>query len=403
MLTVKEVAAAKPGVHSDGHGLYLQVVESAAATSKTWLFRYTSPLTGKRREMGLGRLADVPMVKARSEAAKARELVVARRDPIVERDRLQAEEAAAAAARAAKAVTFEQHALAYIERNASGWRNAKHAQQWTNTLRTYAFPLFGHKAVADVDQADVMAALEPIWATKTETATRVRSRIFLVLDDARAAKLRAGENPAAWAGNLQHRLPKPRKVATVQHHPALPYKDMPAFMQRLRGLDSISALALEFTILTACRTGEALGAVWSEFDLDRGAWIIPARRMKGGREHRVALSFDAMVVLTRAHELRQGDCVFPGARQGQPLSNMALTMLVRGWRSDITVHGFRSSFRDWAAEETQFPRDLAELALAHQVGDETERAYRRGDAFERRRALMDAWADWCNGAPASNL
>jgi integrase len=400
MLTVKEIDNAKVGMHADGQGLYLQVTsagkeegfESAVRLRKSWIYRYQ--LGGRRREMGLGPLAAVPAKKARELAGDARKLISTGVDPLEQRRR--EEQAAAALASAAKPMTFKQAARDYIARHESGWRNAKHAQQWTNTLTTYAFPVMGNAPVAEVDDEMVLAVLQPIWHTRTETATRVRSRIEIVLDAARAAKQRTGDNPARWKGHLALLLPKPRKVTPVQHHPALPYAEVSKFMGKLRERTGMSALCLELLVLTAVRSGEALKAEWVEFDREARLWTVPASRTKTGREHRVPLSTAAIALLERAAEMRAGDYVFPGVQSGRPMSDMALTMLLRDLRPGITVHGFRSTFRDWAAEKTSYANELAEMALGHAVGDAVEAAYRRGDMFERRRQLMEDWATCCD-------
>jgi integrase len=286
--------------------------------------------------------------------------------------------------------TFGEFADRYIKAHRSSWRNEKHIGQWQTTLATYAAPI-RDKAVDEVTREDVLAVLKPIWTTKNETASRLRGRIEAVLDAAKAEGLRQGENPAAWKGNLKHSLPKRQKLQRG-HHPAMAYEKVPAFVQALRARDATAARALEFLILTAARSGEVLGTHWGEVDLERGIWTVPAARMKAGREHRVPLSDRAKAVLEEMETVRAGDLVFPG-RGGRSMSNMAMEMLLRRMKADeVTVHGFRSSFRDWAAEETPFPREIAEAALAHVVGDSTERAYRRGDALERRRELMQAWA-----------
>ncbi len=275
-----------------------------------------------------------------------------------------------------------------------GWRNAKHAQQWENSLATYASPVFGKLPVQSVDEGLVMKALEDIWETKTETANRVRSRIELVLDWAKARKYRSGENPARWRGHLDKLLAKPRNVAPVRHHPALPYAQAPQFLTDLRERNGLSPRALEFTILTACRVGEAVKAQWPEFDLEARVWTVPGARMKSKREHRVPLSDAAMAILAALKPLRQrGDYVFPGWRIGRHLTDAAVLKVLRDMgRGEFTVHGFRSTFRDWAAEQTSYPREVAEAALAHVVGDKTEAAYRRGDLFEKRRRMIDDWA-----------
>lgn len=292
-------------------------------------------------------------------------------------------------------MTFGEFAYRYIAAHRSSWRNAKHADQWTTTIATYASSL-RQKPLNEVLREDVLGVLKPIWLTKNETASRIRGRIEVILDAAKAEGLRTGENPAAWKGNLKHSLPKRQKLQRG-HHAAMPYASVPKFVQTLRTREATAALALEFLILTASRTGEVLGCRWNEIDRAKEIWIVPGTRMKAGRDHRVPLSSPALAILDTMGPLRVGDSslLFPG-RNNKPLSSMAMEMLLRRMKvQDVTVHGFRSSFRDWAAEETPFPRETAEAALAHIVGDSTERAYRRGDALERRRELMQAWADWC--------
>lgn len=399
MLTKLEIDNARVGMHADGQGLYLQVTAAAAAGEarlrKSWIYRYQ--LAGRRREMGLGSLGDVPAKTARDLAHDARRLVGSGLDPLEQRRREQ-RAAATEAAIAAGRPTFRQAAQQHIDSHEASWRNAKHAQQWRNTLATYAYPVIGNTPVDEVDDAMVLAILEPIWSTRTETATRVRSRIEIVLDAAAARKLRSPLNPARWKGHLERLLPKPRKVTPVKHHPALPIAEAPTFVSRLREHTGISALCLELVVLTAVRSGEALRAEWVEFDRAARVWTVPASRTKTGREHRVPLSGAAVALLDRAAQLREGDFVFPGVQSGRPMSDMALTMLLRGMRPGITVHGFRSTFRDWVAEKTSYANELAEMALGHAVGDAVEAAYRRGDMFERRRQLMADWASWCTPA-----
>lgn len=378
----------EPGYYGDGGGLWLQV---SPALTKSWIFRFT--LAGKAREMGLGPLHTISLADARERALAARKQVLEGIDPIEARKANRLTVAAAAA----KALTFDECAEKYIEAHRSGWRNAKHGEQWQNTLDTYASPVFGKLPVAAVDTALVMKVLESIWATKTETASRLRGRIESVLDWAAVRGYRSGDNPARWRGHLDHLLPKPTKVAKVENHPALPYAEVGAFMHNLRAEPGTSAPLLEFIILTATRTSEAVGAKWDEIDLAEKAWTIPGERMKAGREHRVPLSPAALRVLKRMAAIRSSGYVFPGAKEGQSLSNMAcLTLLKRMKRSNITTHGFRSTFRDWAAEQTNYPREVAEMALAHAIGDKVEAAYRRGDLFEKRTKLMQAWADYCD-------
>lgn len=396
MLTETKIKAARPGMHSDGNGLYLQVsgrqgFESAVRFSKSWIFRFQQ--NGRRREMGLGSLADVSAKTARLLVMDAHRLIIDGIDPLERRHELAAQ--AEHKEPVSKPVTFKDAALDYIDRHRAGWRNAKHQQQWENTLKTYAFPTMGEIPVAEIDDELVLEVLRPIWYARTETATRVRSRIETVLDAARASKLRTGDNPARWKGHLSLLLPKPRKVTPVKHHPALPFNEAPSFMAELRTHAGMSPLCLQLVVLTAVRSGEALAARWDEFDRSSETWSIPARRTKTGKEHRIPLSVAAVTVVEQAAALRQNEFVFPGVQSEKPMSDMALTMLVRGMRPGITVHGFRSTFRDWVAEKTSYANELAEMALGHAIGDAVEAAYRRGDMFERRRQLMDDWAIWC--------
>lgn len=384
--------AKKPGLLADGGGLYLQITVAGA---KTWIFRFTQ--NGKTRDMGLGPLHTVSLATARETAAECRSLVRDGIDPIERRKALRLAEMASSA----KALTFKQCAEAYIEAHKAGWKNAKHADQWANTLSQYAYPVFGDMAVSAVDTGLVLKVLEPIWQTKTETASRVRGRVESVLDWATVRNHRQGENPARWRGHLALTLPKRSKVQKVSHHAALPYGEVGAFVADLRARTETSARALEFIILTATRTGEAIGAKWSEVNLKAGVWTIPADRMKAGAEHRVPLSPAALAILKHLPRIIGNDHVFPGLKPKRGLSNMAcLAVLKRMNRADLTVHGFRSTFRDWAAEQTAFPREVAERALAHTVKDKAEAAYQRGDLFEKRRKLMGAWATYC-GTDAS--
>lgn len=386
-LTAEFVAeATKPGFYGDGNGLYLQV---SVWNTKSWVFRYTRHQ--KAHTLGLGPAHTVTLSEARKRARKARMQLLDGIDPIAEK-RERAQQAKRAQARM---MTFAQCAEAYIAAHRAGWKNAKHAEQWTATLETYAYPIIGKIDVATVDTAMVMKILEPIWAEKNETASRVRGRIESILDWAAARKYREGENPARWRGHLDKLLPKPTKVSKVAHHAALPYREIAAFVADLRQRQGMSALALEFTILTAARTGETIGATWSEIDLDNATWVIGASRMKAEREHRVPLSARAVKILRELQPLG-GDYVFPGPKPGRPMSNMGMLQLLRRMdRGDLTVHGFRSCFRDWAAEQTNYPHEMAEMALAHTIGSKVEAAYRRGDMFEKRRKLMEAWAGYC--------
>jgi integrase len=379
--------ATEKGLYHDGGGLYLQVTASGA---KSWIYRYM--LDGRAREMGLGPLHVIPLSEARTRAAECRRLRLDGIDPIEarkgQRDRARLE--------AATAMTFDACATAYIEAHQAGWQNAKHRDQWRNTLSTYAGPVFGALPVQAVDVGLVMKVLEPIWHMKPETASRLRGRIEVILDWATVRGYRKGENPARWRGHLDKLLPARGKIRKVEHHAALPYRDIPSFMIALREQEGIACQALGLLILTAARTGEVIGARWDEFDLDERIWTVPADRMKAGKEHRVPLSDAAIAVIERLKERRIGDFIFPGGRVGKPLSNMAMLKLLdrMGW-GDLTAHGFRSTFRDWAAEQTNFPREVAEMALAHTIGDKVEAAYRRGDLFEKRRQLMEAWANFC--------
>lgn len=383
----KVAKTSKPGHYGDGGGLWLQV---SASGTKSWVFRFTR--AGKAREMGLGALHTITLSEARERAGGCRKLLVDGIDPIERRNAGKQ----TAAAEAARALTFDQCAEQYIEAHRAGWRNDKHAAQWTATLATYASPIFGKLPVAAVDTALVMKVLSPIWTEKTETAKRVRGRIESVLAWATVQGLRHGDNPARWRNHLDKLLAAPEKVAAVQHHAALPYSRMGEFMALLRAHPGTSARAVELVILTAARTCEVFNATRSEFDLDRAVWTVPKERMKAGREHRVPLS-DAALALLRAATPEEGaDYIFPGGKEGRPLSNMAgLQLLKRMGFGDYTVHGFRSTFRDWAREQTNFPREVAEAALAHVVKDKTEAAYARGDLLEKRALLMQAWADYC--------
>jgi integrase len=374
-------------MYADGGGLYLQV---SAVGTKSWVFRFA--LNGREREMGLGPLPDVSLAEAREHAASCRKLKREGIDPIEKRraDRKQAQ------FDAAKAITFKEAAEAYIKAHRAGWRNDKHADQWTNTLNTYAYPIIGALSVQAIDVGLVMKVIEPIWTDKTETASRLRGRIEAVLDWAATRGYRQGENPARWRGHLENLLPKRAKVRDVNHHAALPFAEMKNFMKALRAQDGIAASALEFLILTAARTGEVIGATWDEIDVDGAVWTVPAKRTKAHKDHRVPLPSAAVAVLKKMKELRTGDYVFPGPKPKTPLSNMAmLALLKRMKRTDITAHGFRSTFRDWVAETTIHPAELAETALAHSIGNSVEAAYRRGDQFEKRRKLMADWAAYC--------
>jgi len=393
-LNVKQVEKiirdATPGATADADGLYLKVTPNGNAS---WQYRYQ--INGKRRMMGLGACAQVSLAQARIEADKRRAMVKAGIDPL---EKVEAEELEVKT----KSVTFKQLALQYIEDHRAGWRSEKHGQQWQNTLAMYAFPIIGNKTPEAISTDDVLKILKPIWQAKPETASRVRNRIELVIDAARAHGLSDKQNPAAWRGHLDKLLSK-RTKASKGHHAAMEYTGLPAFVQRLiHERDSPSCKALLLLILTACRTSEILLAKWEEVDLANRLWTIPAERMKAERLHRVPLSDAAMQVI-ESLPAREG-YLFPGARTGKPLSGMAMAMALRKLgHEDLTVHGFRSTFRDWCAEKTHHPNIVAEQALAHTVGNAVEAAYRRGDLLEKRRALMADWATFCTDAPVANV
>lgn len=387
LAAVKVARLKTPGYYPDGGCLYLRI---APGGSKGWIFRFA--IAGRTRDAGLGSYPAVSLVKAREEAERRRRLVAAGVDPI-EAGRKEREAQILASS---KAMSFEQCAKAFIVAHEVSWKNDKHKEQWRSTLATYCYPIFGAFPVQAIDTGLVLKVLEPIWAKKPETASRVRQRIERVLSWAKVRGYREGENPAQWRGHLDHLLPAKGKVRRVRHHAALPFNELGPLTTKLREETSITARALEFTILTAARTGETLGATWGEIDLKERMWTIAAERMKGHREHRVPLSACAVAILKEMSTIKQSEFVFPGARRGQPLSQMALLMLLRrlGYEH-VTAHGFRSSFRDWAAECTTFPREVAEMALAHAVPDAVEAAYRRGDLVQKRRKLMEAWAIHC--------
>jgi integrase len=373
------------GFHGDGGGLYLRIAEGR----RSWLFRYK--IGKKTHWMGLGPDSDVGLKEAREAALAARNQLRAGVDPI------EARKAAKAARTAETAQTFKAVAGEYIEAHRAGWRNPKHAAQWEATLKAYAYPVIGERPVAKVSTADIQAIIKPIWETKTETASRVRGRIENILDYAAAHHMRTGDNPARWAGHLEHSLPARAKVAKVEHHAAMAWRDMPAVVTKLAAGGGMGALCLRFTILTAARSGEARGARWNEIDLAAGVWTVPGDRMKAGVEHRVPLSAAALAVLEAVKPSRDADdgLVFQGGRKGKPLSDVALSKALAAVAHGVTVHGCRSTFRDWAAESTNFPREIAEAALAHTNKDKVEAAYLRGDHFEKRARMMDAWAVHC--------
>ena len=384
---IKEV-----GYHNCAHGLYLQVSKQG---TKSWLYRYTSPLTKTRREMGLGSFNFVSLAQARQYASDGKRLVINGEDPIEERKKEQTK----VQRKQARNLTFREIAEACIAAKAPEWKNAKHSQQWNNSLEAYAFPILGELPISDVTTDLILKALEPIWITKAETASRVRQRIETIWDYGKARNYVSGENPARLRGHLDKILSKTVKVKRVRHFPALPYEEIGIFLQELRQRKGYSALALEFLILTAARTSEIIGAKWAEIDLEKKVWTLPADRMKVGKEHRVPLCSRAIEILTNITSNRNPEeHVFCGWKQNTGLSNNALLALLRKMgRSDITAHGFRSTFRDWAAEEAHtFANETIELALAHTIKNKAEAAYRRGDQLERRRELMTAWSDYTN-------
>jgi integrase len=397
-LTALKVDKTKqPGMYADGGGLYLRVTKDG---TKNWVFRFM--LNGRPRWMGMGPLHTISLAEARARAAECRKQ---RHDGI---DPIDARRAGRQQARldAARTITFNECAAKYIASHGTGWRNEKHAAQWEATLATYAEPVIGRLSVQAIDTALVLKVIEPLWTTKPETAGRLRGRIESILDWAKVGGYRGGENPARWRGHLDKLLPARSKVRKVKHHAALSYSELPSFLVKLREQDGTAARALEFTILTVARTGESISATWDEINIREKVWIIPAERMKAGREHRVPLTAHALRILEELKPAQgpEARIIFAGAKAGRPLSNMAFLMLLRRMgRGDLTAHGFRSSFRDWAAERTNFPSEVVEMALAHAVGSKVEQAYRRGDLFERRRRMMAAWATFCAAPKQANL
>jgi len=385
LLSPRKVATASPGKYEDGGGLRLVVSKAGA---KKWVLRFT--INSKRREMGLSSFPDVTLAVAREMASNYRLQASNRIDPIEAR-RTEAE----------KTPTFTTCAARYIRAHRHGWKNKKHSKQWVRTLKTYARPVIGSKKVDSITTEDILKILSTIWTTKTETAKRVQGRIENILDYAAAHKYCDPMNPARWRGHLDKLLPKPTRVKKVSHHPAMPYTEVPAFMSELSQNSSISACALRILILTATRTSEVLQAQWSEANLEEATWTIPASRMKAKREHRVPLPEEAIAIINSLPRIKDNPYLFPGMRHSRPLSNMALLQLMRGMgygvngsRANYVPHGFRSSFRDWSGEVSSFPRDVAEMALAHAIENKVEAAYRRGDLFEKRQKMMQAWANY---------
>jgi len=374
VLSVRKVESAGPGKHGDGRGLFLLVKPTGA---RSWVLRYQ--LNGRRRDLGLGAFPEVTLANAREKSLEARRLISEGRDPLSERKKT-------------KFLSFKDAASALIESKRSGWKNAKHAAQWSSTLNTYAMPKLGDLDVKVIETADVVSVLKPIWNEKPETASRLRQRVEAILDYATVLGVRVGDNPARWRGHLDHLLPKPSKVRAVRHHAAMAYANTPAFMAALAGRQGVSARALAFTVLTAARSGETREMRWKEIDFENRMWIIPAQRMKAAKEHRVPLSDSALKLLGEVGG--DNELVFGSeTRPGRSISDMSMTAVLRRMKLDeITVHGFRSTFRDWAGETTGFPREVIEAALAHQLKDKAEAAYARGDMLDKRRELMAAWA-----------
>lgn len=377
----------KPGLHAVGGvaGLALQVAPGGA---RTWVLRFM--VAGKRRDMGLGGFPDVTLATAREKAREARTKLDQGIDPIQQRQELKSAMRASAAA----AKTFSECVTGYVDAKSAEWKNAKHRQQWSNTLTEYADPVIGQLLVRDVTLAHVLKILEPIWTTKTETASRVRGRIESVLNWATVRGYRSGENPARWRGHLDKLLAAPKKAAKVTHHAALDVDAVPGFIASLRQQSGIGARALEFAVLTAARSGEVRGATWAEIDLEAAVWTVPAERMKAGKEHRVPLSPAALKLLRALPRIEDSDLVFPSPTK-KVLSDMTLSAVLRRMKVDAVPHGFRSSFKDWASERTSYPAEMSEMALAHAIGDKVEAAYRRGDLFEKRRRMMNDWAKFC--------
>jgi integrase len=387
-LTALKVARAKrPGMYADGGSLYLRVAEGG---SKQWVFRYVT--NGRLRDMGIGPCHTLTLAEARERATEARKLRLDGIDPIASK------RARVAALRVAdaNAMTFKQCAEGFIRDNEKKWTNPMHRQQWQNTLAQHVYPILGSLPVAAIDTPLVLRVLKPLWGRTPETASRVRGRIENVLGWATVHHYRSGDNPARWNGLLEHALPARSRVAKIEHFAALPYAEVAAFVARLRQETRVAARCLEFVLLTAARLGEAIHATWNEIDLDNRIWTVPASRMKADKEHKVPLSGATVAVLKAMRTVRHGDYIFPGSREKRPLGYATVLRLAKQVAgANITAHGFRSTFRDWAAEHTNFPREVAEMALAHAVGTDVERAYQRGDLFEKRRKLMDAWAAYC--------
>jgi integrase len=389
-LSGADLRRSKVGMRCDGGGLWLQttLAKDGKTRNRSWVFRFT--LSGRTRHMGLGSCVTVDLKTAREKARQYRQLLLDGIDPLENRDRERSARIAANVTR----MTFEQAALAYISAHRSTWRNQEHAQEWPRSLRRYIFPVLGKIDVSQIDTPLIVRSLERVWKERQVTASRLRGRIESILDWSTVSGFRQGDNPARWSGHLEHLLAAPGK-RRIEHYAALPWREIPAFMQRLRDIKGTAARALEFLILCAARGGEVRGAVWlPEIDLSNALWIIPGPRMKSGREHRVPLSARCVEILREMEAIRADDHVFSG-RDGALGETAFRFLLNKLGRRDITAHGFRSSFRDWCGESTSYPREIAEAALAHVNGDATERAYRRGDALDKRRQLMEAWSRFC--------
>jgi len=393
-LTVRKIESLGDGVWGDGGNLWITITGKRRA----WSFRYKSPTTGKNREMGLGSCREVSLAEARQAASEARKLLRASVDPLEER---RAREAEAERGRA-KALTFAMVAEQYIKEQTPGWKDSRRAAVWTSSLERLAYPTLGDKPVAAIDTDDVLAVVRPIWTTINETADRVRGRIERILDYARSHGWREGENAARWRGHLANILPKPSAVSKVEHRPAVPWQDIRRVMTALGAAEGLGAKATRFACLTATRSGEVRGATWAEVDLKKKVWVLPPERTKMRKEHRVPLSAAALAVLAEVNPLAAGrdSYLFPGGRAARPLSDVALSKALHqaAGTKEVTVHGFRSTFRDWVAEATEYPREVAEMALAHAISSQVEAAYRRGDLFEKRTAMMEEWGQVATAA-----
>lgn len=382
-LTARKLATLPDGVHGDGGNLWITI----RGETRAWTFRYTSPASRKRREMGLGPARDISLADARQIAADARRLLLSGIDPIDDRENRR---------NRSSDRTFEQVAETYITEQAPGWRDPRAVPIWHSSLSRHVYPAIGSRPIQSLGTDDMLSVLRPLWSSTTETASRLRGRVERIIDYARSQGWYAGENPARWRGHLASILPRPSAVAPVRNFPAVPYRDLPGVMQRLAGQGGIAAVAVRFVCLTASRSDMVRSMTWKEVDIDRGLWVIPATRMKSRRDHRVPLSEQALSILEelKLFGVQSDRFVFPGGREGRPLSDVALSKALHAAAGsyNVTVHGLRSGFRDWVAEETDFPGDVAEMALAHVIRDKVEAAYRRGDLFDKRREMMQAWS-----------